>query len=205
VPAGACERNVLQLLPLARVAQEQTAPTHVAATDEGRRKVKAIAEYLKEGVDVLPRGDAPEQDDIVRVTHELYEALRIPDEGLPIPRVEGADVDTREGAKRSQRDRLVGRQQSAVRCDHQHPRGIGGRVREGSRVSDLPSKVETAQEGEYLAERRTSGSAKTQREWKARALVEDEPGALAARAGRGKQKDPSPHGTSDRYGYAAVV
>src|SRR5690349_20421608 len=63
VQLGTPYGNVLERCAAARAPQHQAAPTHVAATDERRGKVQAVAEDFEQRLDVLLRGDAPEQHD----------------------------------------------------------------------------------------------------------------------------------------------
>src|SRR5437870_2601739 len=61
---GAGDGNVGELGAIDGTAEEQTAPTHVAAADEIGRETKPLTEVFEEHVNVFGGRDAPEENDL---------------------------------------------------------------------------------------------------------------------------------------------
>src|SRR5262245_50316716 len=77
MPDRAVDRAVGQLLAAASRAQQQTAPAHVAASDEGLREQQALSEHVEEWIDVLAGRDAAEQHDARVAAAALAEPLGV--------------------------------------------------------------------------------------------------------------------------------
>ena len=61
---GPLHRDVLQLLPVHRAAEQQPSPAHVPAGDKVPRKLEARAEPFEQHLQVFVRGDAAQEDDL---------------------------------------------------------------------------------------------------------------------------------------------
>ena len=136
---------VLELGAARGVAQEQAPAAHVAAADEGRRKVEA-RRAGDQDVDVLSSGDAAQKHHAAvggQVRRQLLEVAQ-----TAISRVVFADVHACELPNEIGGDDRVGAQKSAGGRDHER-RVLGER----GRVCDLAAKIQAAAERERLAER----------------------------------------------------
>ena len=155
---GAGDGRVLKFLAAGRAAQHQATATHVTAAHEGRWKQQPLAKDRQQHLDVLSRGNAPEQHDVAVGPQAGAESTRTLLERAAVAWVCEIDWLSREGLDRLARHCDIGRTQTGIRRDDENPardeqvRGIR-RLTEPSRVRQLPAKVETAYEGKHVAER----------------------------------------------------
>src|SRR5687768_14845991 len=131
------DRDVVELGPLAGAAQEQPAAAHVAAPDEIGGKEEPLAERVEEDVDVLPGGDAPEEDDVRGLRRRVGECDDIAPEGHEVALITAGDVDVREAYEVIAPDHRLGGNESAVGGDDEDRRCAARRPREGTRVREL--------------------------------------------------------------------
>ena len=124
------DREVVELDAVAGVAQQQAAARHVAAADEGDRKLQALAEDVAEHRHVLRRRDAAEQDDVAVETDLGGQRARARFKWPAILRVVRVDV-TAAKARRRVRDERIGKPAARRSRDDMNPaaddriRGIG--------------------------------------------------------------------------------
>ena len=115
---GGCRGNVIELGAISRRTKKETAPTQIPASDELRRKEKALAEEIEKDVEIFSGGDAPEKDDGSSV-RPLGETPGIADQRISITAIVRIDVDPGETSERSLADRGFGRYESRARRDHE--------------------------------------------------------------------------------------
>ena len=151
---GARDRYVLELARGEHATKHESAAAHVTASDEVGRKTEAAVKPALDHVDILSGGDAPEQDHGVVTGERGGERGGVALKGLAEFRLAGGHADLRDLAEVLEADDRVGRNEPAAWRDYQYSVGDRPRAREGAPVRELASEVETAQEGEDLAQRR---------------------------------------------------
>jgi hypothetical protein len=153
-PAVAIEHRVRKLGSGCRASQQQSAATHVSATDKRRGIVQAIAEWGAEEIDVLSGCEASQEDDSRVGWKHGGETSQVALQRRSVASLLRSDIHPSEFLDHGRRQRHIGGLQPARRRNDVHSRGERGwRAAERGRVSQLSAKVETAHEGEGLAER----------------------------------------------------
>jgi len=193
-PHRAGHRDVAQLAPVARAAQQQAAPAHVAAADELRGKDQARPEDVLEQIDVLTRGNAPQQHHLAVVVGDA----RRDRPGITQQRLRVAPLTQVDGNRRPAPEHVepyvgFGKTEPCSRRDDEHARRAVRRPRVGACVLELATEVESAEEAEDLAERRSRRSAERARQIEASAWVEEQARTPPSARGGGEEKYPAFH------------
>jgi DsbC/DsbD-like thiol-disulfide interchange protein len=185
---GARDGNVGELARGEHASKHESAAAHVAASDEVGRKAQAAVQPALDHVDVFSGRDAPEQDRGVVTGERGGERGGVAFEGLAEPRLAGGDADLRNLAEVLEADDRVGGNEPAAGRDYQDTVGDRPCACESAPVRELASEVETAQEGEDLAQRRPA-LAELNSERERGLLPKQDLGAPPAAVRRGEQED----------------
>jgi hypothetical protein len=143
-------------LSFGHLSQKQSTATHVATADKCRRKPEPRAEKVQQYIDILRRGDAPEQHDVAVCTDLDTEGADAALERLAVGRVAGIHVDFRKLPHRGDRDEGARIPEPGAGSDDVHPAVEANTCRtrwddESARIGELPAKIQAAQEGKQLA------------------------------------------------------
>src|SRR5438067_6835425 len=117
---GAGDGNVGELAAVDGAAEQQSAPAHVAASDEIGRETESLTEMFEKHVDVFGGGDAAEENDLGIRWQRFREPFHVALERGPITRVGLVDIDRGEFLEISENDWRRGRNQSARRRDNEN-------------------------------------------------------------------------------------
>ena len=98
---GTEDRPVVELDAVPRLAKEQAATAHVASADEVHREPQALAEDVREHVDVLRRRDAAEE-------HDVADGPIAAASARALPRAAGGSVRCRRRRRRRKRPQRRG-------------------------------------------------------------------------------------------------
>ena len=133
-PRRAADRDVVELGARGGRAQQEAAPAHVAASDEGRGERQARSERAEQRIDVLAGGHAPEQDHLVGGRERSGEPSRVAQERRLVARLARADVGLGEALQAREVHRLVREAQPIARRDDEDAGQAGRRRGEGARI-----------------------------------------------------------------------
>src|SRR5262245_53696291 len=134
--------SIAELPPLLHAPEQDTAATHVAATDERRREEEPVPEDLEERLDVTGAGHAAEQDEPAARAGEHPQRLRVAAEWRQVARPRGLHPDLGVLAKPADRHALRGIAQALARRDDESAAEARRRTAEGVRIGELPPEVE---------------------------------------------------------------
>jgi hypothetical protein len=180
--------HVGELALVLHASQQEATTAHVAAPHERLREEEPVAQHLEQDLQVLPRGNAAEEHDLVGGAELLGQRLDTRHQRLAVAGLRGVDRHAGEVVQVVRPDHRVRRQKAPAGGDDKRLDGAGRRPAEGGRIGQLAAEVQGAHEGEDLAERRTT-LPEPQRQGEVRLLAKEGGGPLAGSAGGGEEED----------------
>lgn len=145
--------DVIQLSPLARMSQEESATRQLADVQNLAWEKQTLAKDRRQNVGVFSRAHGSEKNDLRVDTRLPGKRSRCPLENLG--RGVGALGTESEALQVLRRDPRVRGKEAIGHRDDMHPLDMLRGPREGTCVFQLAAKVQSAQEAEDLAQRGT--------------------------------------------------
>lgn len=153
-------RSIRQLSLRFDGAQHKSSATHITASNEFAREQQALTESLQQGLDILGRRDAAEENDVTPLLdifgdtfgqHPAAEVKRV-----PITAIIGFDLACSHLAHLLESDDRLRVHQTGGRGNYVRTREPEWRCRKGSGIRKLAAKVEAAEESEQISQRNSA-------------------------------------------------
>src|SRR6266853_550576 len=181
--------DVGELTALGGTPQHERAATHVATPDELPGQAQAGPQHRFQGLEVLRRRDAAEQDGGIRRVEPFSQSSGIPPQRTGEPQIAWVYRDPGDRPQPVEIDQCIGRPEAQPGYDDVYADRAVRRIAECRRIGQLAPKIQPAHEGEDFADGRSCSRSQALRQCRAAILPQQKPGTLSRAVGGGEKKD----------------